>query len=697
MSTTPTSTKNLPNNSASREREQSTLKTFFNVKKAGTRNGEVAKGGKQKLVHQQPQTILEKGEEVVVATLRRSTRRAVSKESEVKATHKVPVKGLSSFETPTTTSSSKVLSNPTSPQILEPPPSKVVNVTPKKVTKSSSTKVGKSSPTRLDKSSPTKVPKPGSKGSPVVERIVRSASKATLISERPTRPITKGALILERPATTSPTKVTKTVINGRILQFGPSTSDTATSSASRRNLFQKRDLGGPSTSNNILLQDDEEQCGRRDELGCRIGMPVAGSEVSRLSKEVLACENEVLPAQMEKLMKCFTMTDKRLCYGQNYGRNVMCIDEIIKEMTLQKPSTHATVSNFAQMLHLYPTAFEICLTKESNPTGIIKSGGIKRSYVIRALLKNDLEPYWTPSPNEPDTPSKIPYIPMKTISPIKKRYTPVKKLTTTLKNETDPITYQRLEPWRRTCRIKIFKYKLIKFLREKHFEFLESKGLLYSEEKKKKVKRFHPSFKPDQVIIPEFEIQKMPDHSEGVMKTVEDYRNSVLDVTSALPERTLKLIEKLASPEKKAGGGKVIVDEKAKDEASAPPIKLTVKERMMLRDKEKKERELFRNPEMEARKDKLTSLEKNVLKHICSFYTMKKCVSMSMKTVTDKLCYGLGNVKSSQIQEWIDVLCEVAPNHVSKAKVGSNQFLKVASESYTAIMQLLKAEIQKCI
>uniref|UniRef100_A0A0N4Z8Q0 CDT1 domain-containing protein n=1 Tax=Parastrongyloides trichosuri TaxID=131310 RepID=A0A0N4Z8Q0_PARTI len=433
--------------------------------------------------------------------------------------------------------------------------------------------------------------------------------------------------------------------------------------------------------------------------------PLAYGKVAGLNQEIKDVARKELPNNLSFLLEVFESTDKIFALQMSHiKRNPL---EEMMDSVKRKIKKAVHLKQYAQILHLYQSSYKITLEKPYNPLGMFRNKSSKEEYIIEPNLNDDLNGFWTPTTPPHMVPKKIEYTPTKLISPIKgtTRRTPSKKLLATpVKNQIDPILQPRLEPWRLICRAKIFKFLLYKYLDKKHDEFLLTKKIVLTDEQKSRMKKFHPDFVAEAIDdVPEFDLPKPSKMDDNTKKTMKDYFDSIEEPVATLPESVLRTVELLRSPEKKA----LLLNKKCsipltptkfkeQQEEIKAGKKLTLLERIKLKEKQKKLQSMLRDPENEARMEKLEKLEKNLLKHICAYYGIKKCTSASVDELLDKLLYSIKTINRDQCIELIDFLVELAPNNFSMATVRGKRYLKMATSSLNSVMEIVKKELTIC-
>ncbi|CEF69786.1 CDT1 Geminin-binding domain-like-containing protein [Strongyloides ratti] len=425
-----------------------------------------------------------------------------------------------------------------------------------------------------------------------------------------------------------------------------------------------------------------------------------------LNQEIKDVSEKELPGQLGKLLEIFESTDRIFALQSSHNKR-SALDDII-DAVKKKLNKTVLIKHYAQILYLYKQSYKITLEKPHNPLGMFKHKSSKEEYVIEPNLEDDLTGYWTPSTPPCIKSTKIDYTPTKLISPVKgtSRRSPSKKLLSTpVKNQIEAITQPRLEPWRLICRRKILKYLLYKFLMNKHDEFLKTKGIVLTSEHKNRLKKFHPDFVVEAADdVPEFELPKPAVINDDVTKkTVKDYFDSIETSPIKLPDSVLKTVEILKSPEKKAllmnkKGSVPLTPTKFKEQKQEIKSgnKLSLLERIKLKEEHKKRLAMLRDPENEARQEKLEKLEKSFLKHVSAYYGIKRCTSVSIDELTDKLIYSMKSINRDQCMDLITFVCEIAPDYFTINVVRGKKYLKMASTSLNQLMDIVKKEMDIC-
>ncbi|VDK79961.1 unnamed protein product [Litomosoides sigmodontis] len=213
--------------------------------------------------------------------------------------------------------------------------------------------------------------------------------------------------------------------------------------------------------------------------------------------------------------------------------------------------------------------------------------------------------------------------------------------------------------------------------------------------------RYHPDFDLDAVddIIPE-KLPEMPKGDAGQPETMREYLKAVPDSSNTLPEKIKMVIKELRSPEKQVA----VVAEKCiplspkkyhmETKSGSKPSLL---ERIRAKERERKRREMMRNPEIEQKKGRLERISRSLLQCVCSYYNLKKVGSMKFAELTDKLAFGIGSISKVEIEAAINLLCEVCPTYFKVVEVRGEKYVHLKDNSFSAIQDIVNAEIKKCI
>ncbi|VDM09672.1 unnamed protein product [Wuchereria bancrofti] len=145
------------------------------------------------------------------------------------------------------------------------------------------------------------------------------------------------------------------------------------------------------------------------------------------------------------------------------------------------------------------------------------------------------------------------------------------------------------------------------------------------------------------------------------------------------------VIKELRSPEKKVAivADKCIPLSPKKYVETKNTSKPSLLERIRAKERERKRREMLRNPEMEQRKG--------------SYYNLKKVGSMKFVELIDKLAFGIGSISKVEIEAAINLLCEVCPTYFKIVEVRGEKYIHLKDNSFSAIRDIVNVEIKKCI
>ncbi|VDK45192.1 unnamed protein product, partial [Cylicostephanus goldi] len=332
-------------------------------------------------------------------------------------------------------------------------------------------------------------------------------------------------------------------------------------------------------------------------------------KASRLIEEVKNNSTLPLPLQYERLLESFQSCDRVVSIYTTQGRR--CVVTEIQKNVEKNTQISFTRKNLAQIVHVYPTSYDLRLEKRWNPFGGESKCG-KLDLVMSANLTDDLTGYMLP-----DTPVKEEH-PLPGVTP-SKLLSPRKKVVNIVPRDPVLDARPRLEGWRMTCRSHIFRHKLVEIAKHFHKKFMERIGLFMSESEYSKLRRFHPKFDLDTECerIPEAEIPDVPqDHVDRHLQ-MKDYLATV-DNSVSLPSSVDAVLEELKSPVKKVISSAAAVPlsprQFAEKQASKPKGAMSLLERIKAKEEAKKAAESLRDPVIDRRVELLQRILHGLLR-----------------------------------------------------------------------------------
>uniref|UniRef100_A0A0R3S3X2 CDT1 domain-containing protein n=1 Tax=Elaeophora elaphi TaxID=1147741 RepID=A0A0R3S3X2_9BILA len=255
---------------------------------------------------------------------------------------------------------------------------------------------------------------------------------------------------------------------------------------------------------------------------------------------------------------------------------------------------------------------------------------------------------------------------------------------------------------RRLHRKLEFKNRLRKLVNIQHSAFVKNEGIEISPDEQ--LPRYHPDFDVDSVDdIKPAKLPEMPKGDAGQPETMREYLKAVPDSSSTLPEKIKMVIKELRSPEKKVA---VVADKciplspkkyHVETKNTSKPSLLERKSKIRAKERERKRREMMRNPEMEQRKGRLERISHSLLQCICSFYNLKKVGSMKFSELIDKLAFSIGSISKVEIEAAVCLLCEVCPTYFKIVEVRGEKYIHLKENSFSTIRDIVNAEVKKCI
>ncbi|EPB77502.1 DNA replication factor CDT1 like protein [Ancylostoma ceylanicum] len=404
-------------------------------------------------------------------------------------------------------------------------------------------------------------------------------------------------------------------------------------------------------------------------------------KASRLVEEVKNNSVLPLPLQYERLLETFQSCDRVVSIYTTQGRR--CVVSEIQRNVEKNTQISFTRKNLAQIIHVYPTCYDIRLEKRWNPFGGESKSCGKFDLVMAANLTDDLSGYMLP-----DTPVKEEH-PLPTVTP-SKLLSPRKKVVTVMPRDPVMDARPRLEGWRMTCRSHVFRHKLVEIAKKFHRKFMERIGFVMSESEHLRLRRFHPKFDLDAECerIPEAEIPEVPHDDAERRLEMRDYLATV-DTSAALPKAVDAAIEEMKSPVKKIVSSETAVPlsprQFAEKQASKPKGAMSLLERIRAKEAAKKAAESMRDPVVERKIELLQRILHGLLRCITTYFAFKKVRSMEMNMLSEQVMRSQSSMSRSLLLEHVTLLCEVASEHVSLTEVAGKKYLQIKDNNYSTL------------
>ncbi|KAK6729698.1 hypothetical protein RB195_006632 [Necator americanus] len=414
-------------------------------------------------------------------------------------------------------------------------------------------------------------------------------------------------------------------------------------------------------------------------------------KASRLVDEVKKNSALPLPLQYERLLETFQCCDRVVSIYTSQGRR--CVVSEIQKNVEKNTQISFTRKNLAQIIHVYPTSYDVRIEKRWNPFGGESKCG-KFDLIMAANLNDDLSGYLLP-----DSPVKADKLPLPTVTP-KKLLSPRKKVVNVVPRDPVLDGKPRLEGWRMTCRCHVFRHKLVEIAKKFHKKFIERIGLSMSESEHSKLRRFHPKFDLDSECekIPEAEIPDVPHDDVEHRLEMRDYFASV-DTSVALPKAINTVIEELKSPVKRIVNSEASVPlsprQFAEKQASKPKGAISLLERIRAKEAAKKAAESLRDPVVERKLEILNRILHGLLRCITTYFAFKKVRSMEMGVLSEQITRSQSSMNRSLILEHVTVLCEVASDCVALTDVAGKKYLQIKNNDYLTLEKLIQDEISR--
>ncbi|VBB33830.1 unnamed protein product [Acanthocheilonema viteae] len=371
-----------------------------------------------------------------------------------------------------------------------------------------------------------------------------------------------------------------------------------------------------------------------------------------------------LPTKYERLLRLFDYTEVASHFLKNVvswletqGKRIT-LNEVMNNVQ-RKLKSNYDEQQFAMILSIYPESYNIRCERRWMPIGGRHCSLKEYEYVIEPNLISDL--VFPQKENAEETASSR-SSPVKStmsspckVSPISLDRNPIASSSkkATIISPTKPscgsnvliICPPKLEG-RRLHRKLEFKNRLRRLVNMQHAAFLKNEGIEISPDEQ--LPRYHPDFDLDAVDdIRPAKLPEMPKGDAGQPETMREYLKAVPDSSSTLPDKIKMVITELRSPEKVVA---VVADKsiplspKKYHMETKNTSKTSLLERIRAKERERKRREMMRNPEMEQRKERLERISRSLLQCICSYYNLKKVGSMKFVELVDKLAFGIGSI-----------------------------------------------------
>lgn len=431
-----------------------------------------------------------------------------------------------------------------------------------------------------------------------------------------------------------------------------------------------------------------------------------------------------LPVKYERLLRLFDYTEVVVSWMETQKKRIT-LNEVMLNVQRKLKSDYSE-HQFAQILSVYPESYKIHYERRWMPIGGRHCSRKEFEYVIEPNLVDDLvlpleesigkEVVSSPlsSPVKPlcGSPTKASLVSL-TRNPMtspSKFFTKIglkspakspSRLKSPQKSPTKPLVTgcpPKLEA-RRLLRKLEFKSRLHKLVNAQHVAFLQNEGIDISPDEQ--LPRYHPDFDLDAVSdIIAAKLPEIPKGDANQPETMKEYMKTVPDSSETLPDKIKSVIKELRSPEKQVtvvANKPVPLSPKKYNEEKKNTSKPSLLERIRAKERERKRREMLRNPEMEQRKGRLERASHALLQCICSYYNLKKVGSMRFAELVDKLTFGIGNISQVEIEATVNLLCEVCPTYFKMVEVRGEKYVQLRENKFSAIRDIVNAEIAKCV
>ncbi|VDN06853.1 unnamed protein product [Thelazia callipaeda] len=446
--------------------------------------------------------------------------------------------------------------------------------------------------------------------------------------------------------------------------------------------------------------------------------------VERIENSTGSSLSETLPfpPKYERLLRLFDYTEVVVSWLESQGKRVT-LNEVLTNVQ-RKLKTNYDENQFAMILSVYPEAYKIRCERRWMPIGGRHCSTNEFEYVIESNLADDLvlpsqgsKKKIAASQNSPvkqmcSSPDKVSLISL-TRNPM---CSPSKSLTRAgLKSPTKSVihaqrliksppksltagNHAKLEAHRLFRKLE-FKNRLRKLVNIQHSNFVKSEGIEISPNEQ--LARYHPDFNLDDVtdIIPA-KLPEIPKGDAGQPETMREYLKAVPDSCDTLPDKIKTVIKELRSPKKQdvvVADSSIPLSPKKYVEKKKQSTQLSLLERIRAKERERKRREMMRNPEIEEKKRRLERISRSLLQCICSYYNLKKVGSMKFVELVDKLAFSIGTISKVEIEAAVNLLCEVCSTYFKMVDVRNEKYVHLKENNFSAIRDLVNAEIEKCV
>ncbi|KAM3721774.1 DNA replication factor [Dirofilaria immitis] len=430
----------------------------------------------------------------------------------------------------------------------------------------------------------------------------------------------------------------------------------------------------------------------------------------KCNRESTLCNTLPLPTKYERLLRLFDYTEVVVSWLETQGKRIT-LNEVMTNVQ-RKLKSNYDEQQFAMILSVYPESYNIQCERRWMPIGGRHCNLNEYEYVIEPNLINDLV---FPLKGSLEETSKSKSSPTKSVLdssckiPLSSfiRNPNVSSSVRTVMNSPVQSFYglnvvtscpPKLEG-RRLHRKLEFRNRLRKLVDMQHAAFLKNEGIEILPDEQ--LPRYHPDFDINAVddIIPA-QLPEMPKGDAGQPETMREYLKAVPDSSNTLPEKIKMVIKELRSPEKKVA---VVADRciplspQKYHVEKKNTLKSNLLERIRAKERERKHREMMRNPETVQKKGRLERISHSLLQCICSYYNLKKVGSMRFMELIDKLAFGIGSISKVEIEAAVSLLCEVCPTHFKIVEVRGEKYIHLKDNNFSAIRDIVIAEIKKCI
>uniref|UniRef100_A0A8R1TQB8 CDT1 domain-containing protein n=1 Tax=Onchocerca volvulus TaxID=6282 RepID=A0A8R1TQB8_ONCVO len=409
-----------------------------------------------------------------------------------------------------------------------------------------------------------------------------------------------------------------------------------------------------------------------------------------------------LPAKYERLLRLFDYTEvashflkQVVSWLETQGKRIT-LNEVMTNVR-RKLKSNYDEDQFAMILSIYPESYNVRCERRWMPIGGRHCNLKEYEYVIEPNLINDiafplkenLEEAATsrssPTKSTLSSPCKVPLISLIRNPMVPSSMKTIMKCPPKLENHR---LHRKLE----------FKNRLRKLVNVQHAAFLKNEGIEISPDEQ--LPRYHPDFDLDAIDdITPAKLPEMPKRDVGQSETMREYLKTVPDSSDTLPDKIKMVIKELRSPEKKVAvvADKCIPLSPKKYVETKNTSKPSLLERIRAKERERKRREMMRSPEMEQKKGRLEKISHSLLQCICSYYNLKRVGSMKFVELIDKLAFGIGSISKVEIEATISLLCEICPTYFKMVEVRGEKYIQLKDNNFSAIQDIVNAEIKKCI